>query len=223
MKKTKQINKKTRRRTNGTAVASPTLGYMKHSRPGYTLMELMLVVILIGIISALALPAIDQSMANTAVSRASTETMVSFRVARTLAAQRGVAVGVNVTADGARQRVRLDLSTTNLCQNLAACNDTPPSYGGINCGVRFVDLTTGQYYRRNVRVKGIQIGTTTGITDATFCVTPRGKMVRVVGTGTQPLPGPVEIAFDRLRDDGTPVGVERRALIGINAMPRALL
>lgn len=82
----------------GTAVAQ-VWGAMDRQR-GYTLLELMTVVILIGISMAIAIPTASTAVAETRQSEAALEVVSVFRTARSLAMRRGTPVIVSFLGTG---------------------------------------------------------------------------------------------------------------------------
>jgi prepilin-type N-terminal cleavage/methylation domain-containing protein len=196
---------------------------MRRSLPGYTLIELLIVVILIGIITALAAPQIGQSVANIATSDAASDVMVSFRAARTMSAQKGLAHGVFIdrTAPGI---VRVDRSATNLCQGLPACTSAAPDFGGPDCAIRVLDLGESRFQRRGVRIPNVEIMEAQP-NPLSLCIVPNGRMFwrqGVAGNWLR-LTRPVEVSIDRTDEDGRSIGVVRQVLINTMGIPRMLI
>ncbi len=196
---------------------------MKKSSKGYTLLELMIVVILIGIVTALAAPQISQAIKNHSLSDAANQTVLAFRTGRSQAARLNKAFGVFVTNGGVRDLVRVDRSASNLCQNLPAmCTVNPPDYGGPNCGIFALPLDDAQWARRGVRMDQITFngGNPPSVM---FCITPRGKMVAWNGAARLPMGAPVEIRFDRTTAGGASVGVKRTVIVTSTGFPRLMI
>lgn len=199
---------------------------MKRAQPGYTLIELMIVVILIGIVTALAAPEISQAWANNTVSEASNETVIAFRAAITQAKRQGRAMGVFIDKDGANQVVRVDRSATNLCSDLPVCNTTGPDYGGADCGVYALNLEDGHFVHRGVEIStlGVDDGTGENARGAIrVCVPPRGPIMEMAGTTPTTIDGNVVVRVHRTTASGTSIGVARTIIIGQNGSPRTLL
>jgi prepilin-type N-terminal cleavage/methylation domain-containing protein len=193
-------------------------------RAGYTLLELMIVVVLIGIIAAVAMPEISQAMANTAVSDASSSAIVAFRAARTMASQQSVAYRIYI-GTAAPQVVRVDRGANNTCASLPACTTNPtavPAWGGVNCGVQWLYLNESRFQRRGVRIKGVTIA---GAAKAplTLCVTPGGKLYEMAGAVPNRITAPIEILIDRTSGAGVSEGVERRIIVNAMGMARTML
>lgn len=185
----------------------------------------MIVVVLIGIITALAAPQISQGMANTSVSDATADIVVAFRAARTMSAQQSKAHRVYVdTRDP--QIVRVDRGNDNNCDSLpAGCTSDPAaSYGGAHCGLRAAYIKEARYQRRGVRIKGIEIATK-AVNNVSLCITPGGRVYTEAADGTTSrLLRPVEILVDRTETDGgRSVGVVRRVIVNTMGISRVML
>jgi len=129
---------------------------MNAYKPGYTLIEAMMVVILMAIIAAFAVPQISVSVRNNAVSDATNEVVTAFRAARTMAAQSGMAHRVHLVASAGSQIVRVDRGEDNLCTfdvPPSACNDAPGAlWGGGGCGRRVVRFDSDLFVAAEVRL-----------------------------------------------------------------------
>jgi prepilin-type N-terminal cleavage/methylation domain-containing protein len=195
---------------------------MKHKQRGYTLLELMIVVILIGIVTSVAAPQMSIGMANNSVSNATNETVVAFRYARANAARFGRAMGIFVEANGTDSFVRVDRSGDNTCDALpTTCNANIPDYGGADCGLRVVLFSRGSYPRHRVQLAGMN-----GVAaqPSQLCVTPRGRLMeRVVGGGWARTARQVEIGVHRVDASDTSVGVVRAVVVGTSGLPRVAL
>ncbi len=200
------------------------MAYMNQRRPGYTLIELLIVVILIGLITALAAPQISQSMANNAVSEAASEVMVSFRAARVNAARTGRAYRVFVSTTAGQQIVRVDQGANNRCSSLPACNNTPPNYGGAGCGVYspVLNMNLDPYDRRNVRIQAINLNGATP-NEANVCINPSGRVFWFSGGTWQRLSTYMEISIDRTGAGGVRLGVLRTVAVDSHGTPRLVI
>jgi prepilin-type N-terminal cleavage/methylation domain-containing protein len=200
---------------------------MKKARPGYTLIELMIVVVLIGVVTALAAPQLSQAWANNAVSDASNETIIAFRTAITQAKRQGRAIGVFIDRGGATQIVRVDRSLDNLCSNLPTdCTVVGPGYGGLNCGLHAMTLTDSYYVNRGVKIRTLGIDNGAGEAaraSIRICVPPRGQISEMVGAIPTPIVGNVVVRLHRVDSGGASIGVTRTLVIGQNGTPRTLL
>ena len=181
----------------------------------------MIVVVLIGIIAALAAPQIGQGIANNKVSDARNQALVAFRAARTEAARQGRAMGIYVDP-GTGQIVRVDRSTSNLCVDLpTGCDLTPPSYGGSDCGLQVLRLADSTYDVHNVEIKGAVLDDADMTSAKAFCITPRGRMYLMTSGVPQPS-GKLEILIHRTNDSDDSIGVVRRVIVGTNGLARSL-
>jgi type II secretory pathway pseudopilin PulG len=187
-------------------------------------MELMIVLILMAVITALAVPKISESVANNKVSEAATGTLVVFRAARSEAAVSMRAMRVFIDRNAPTQLVRLDRSSSNLCANLPDCTTTPPDFGGNpGCGVRWADFARGEFTRRGVRIRDIVVDGVANQTSVSLCVVPSGRVFKTAA-GLDLLGTEVQVLFDRTAVDGTTsMGVVRRVIVSTSGMPRLML
>jgi prepilin-type N-terminal cleavage/methylation domain-containing protein len=71
-------------------------GFGAHVRAGFTLLELMVTIVILGIVIATVAPAVSRSLAKTRVQRASSVMVTDIQRAFSLAAQRRVPVRISV-------------------------------------------------------------------------------------------------------------------------------
>ena len=195
---------------------------MRRTKPGYTLMELMIVVVLIGIITAAAAPQIVQGVSNNTVSEAVYGVVNCFRAARTRAMQQGRAMGVFVSNNGGVQLIRVDRGGDTSCDSMPACTTMGPDFGGPDCGLRWLDLNDGHFHRRGVRLRTLSYYDENGVrqdgvSTARFCVLPRGSL-RVERGDTWVRVAPVILSIDR-----TGGGVVRRIMVNSMGLPRVTM
>lgn len=204
------------------------------NEPGYTLIELMVVVILVALISALAVPQITQAARNTALVDLQNEVAVAMRKARGMAARNGVAYRIHVNANplAKAQLVRIDEGNDATCYDFDACTEVAPAYGGAKCGVAAVRVDNAYYQRNAVKMTlfqtkaGATVYSGTGTLDV--CVTPFGRVHHLAVGGTcgncipTPVVQPVVVAFDRYDPEyvGGPIGVRRCVIMPERGLPR---
>ena len=214
---------------------------------GYTLVELMIVVLLIGIISAIAAPALMESRKRSTLGSVPRQTLSLFETARARSLMRNAAMRVvitrgNVTTPG---NIVLHESLNT------SCNFFPRSATDIDRGadtrwaVMTMDLNTSRYKRVGIHMSLLGYGTVkydpsagrtmTGTLTAAsldLCLNRRGLLLENTGTFSNPdwqrintggalQDNQVVIGFQR-REDGLDVGVERIVLVKQGAVARIM-
>lgn len=190
---------------------------------GYTLLELMIVVMLMALITALAAPNISTAIANNTVSSASNRTLVVFRKARTDATTKRAAMRYMIDQTVGAQLIRLDVGADNTCGTFPGCTlDPVTGFGSNDCGVAYVDFSDSYFSRRRVRIAAVKLNNADVAGTINLCITPSGKMYRMTPAKTA-LTGPLEIVLDRTDVSSNTVGVERRVVVTSTTSPRLML
>ncbi len=220
----------------------------RRRRAGYTLVELMIVVLLIGIISAIAAPALMESRKRSTLGSVPRQTLSIFETARARSLMRNAAMRIVVT--------RGDTTTPGnivLHESLnTSCNFFPRSATDLERGaetrwaVMTMDLNTERYTRVGIYMSLLGFGTVkydpaagrtlTGTltrSSLDLCLNRRGLLLENTG-GTFTNPSWVRInsggvvqdnqlviGFQR-REDGIDVGVERIVLVKQGAVARIM-
>jgi prepilin-type N-terminal cleavage/methylation domain-containing protein len=208
---------------DGTGVASWSSTPMKRSQAGYTLMELLIVVILIGLVTALAVPQISEAIANNKVTDATNRTLIAVRAARSKASVDGSAMGVYVRSTEDNQLIRLDRSSDNTCSSLPDCDDDPP-YDRKNCGVDWIDFRNSQWTRYGVRITSVTYNDEDSqVNPLVLCVQPSGSIFMKTGGVWTKVASTIDIAMDRTDDGSNSATVVRHIIVTASGMPRLTL
>ena len=198
----------------GTSVANCRHDAMPPRQPGYTLIELMVVVILIAVVTGLAAPQIIEAARNSAQADATNEVVVAFRYARTQAARTSTSqlVVLNLDATPANQLVSVAQGDDNICTLAGATT------------MRTVSFGDPFFVRNGVQLKSVVFQSAPEVNSGLFqvCITPRGRMLAIVGGVPAVLNGPVQLVVARKAGGGW-AGVDRRIIIPANGMPRVML
>jgi prepilin-type N-terminal cleavage/methylation domain-containing protein len=173
--------------------------------PGYTLIEMMIVVVIIAIGSAIAAASIIRTRKNTLLTDASRETYNILETARSTALLRNVAVGIEIHKDPIAAYIRLDQSTTTSCADKATSGDL---FGFMQ--LNFADPRWHRLGDAHVAMESLQVGLVETTGTAKLCINRTGRLLQSSGGGWTKISGSpaLEIRY-QLYDGGSAVGVQR--------------
>lgn len=201
-------------------------------RQAFTLVEVMVIVLVVGITSALSIPTIHGVMAERLARDASSELVLLARRARAEAAAYGRAhvlrwnSGANGTFNVYRGRASsCNAQTNDWAALIAASNCTRGAAPGF-CVDR---VEAGDYYLGSLAVRGstdVLITEGGGIANLDLCFEPNGRVLwRTVLAGRfsdqNTVGGGFQFVFQR-REDGAPMGVARRVAVPLGGNAREL-
>jgi type II secretion system protein H len=161
------------------------------SSAGFTLLEMMVVVIMVGVLVTLAVPAISTQMRDRRTNQAAHEIAMLYRTARALAMGRGSAVMVHYDATGAgrlemREAQNVTMGSGGCETRLPAtsCNADWDAASTRNRLVTSFDPASASFYS-NVKLAFFQASGVAVAGIADICFTPLGRPYRrLVAAGT---------------------------------------
>lgn len=173
-------------------------------RGGFTIVELMVVILIIGIISMVAAASIMESRKNTVLTDVVRQTSNILKVARSRALLRNVATRISIDkSDPYRAWMRLDESTSTSCNDFPNASD-PVRWNilGLNLGDQKWTVAGARIYMSELTVGG---GNASSVV---ICMNRRGRVLVQNGPQWTRLVGFIEIKYQR-QEGGVDVGVER--------------
>jgi prepilin-type N-terminal cleavage/methylation domain-containing protein len=219
---------------------------------GYTLVELMIVVIIIAIISAIAAPAIMEGRKNSVLGEAARRTQEIFETARARALMRNAAMRVvidkgTVSTPGS---IWLTESTSNSCRPQTGWPDASDVTGRYH--LQGLDLDDEHFKRFHIYMSELRIGSVSydpatndkSVTGSSanmldLCLNRRGRMLRNTGSYEAPVWIPLNTGSGgcsswacyrdfqvvigfQRQDGGADVGVERLVVVKQGAVSRIM-
>jgi prepilin-type N-terminal cleavage/methylation domain-containing protein len=212
---------------------------------GYTIVELMIVVLIIAIMSAIAAPALMESRKNTRLAELPRHTLSIFETARSRAMMRNAAMRVTITKDDgnpATPEIVLTESMTTNC-NMFPRNATDNIRGALTrWQIMTLNMDEDRWEEHGIYMSLLGIGTVhydaggrhlTGdfsFTTLDLCLNRRGLVLQNIAgfsnpdwirinTGGSATDSQIVIGFQR-REGGLDVGVERVVTVKQGAVAR---